>query len=267
MYSKYASIYKHHAAKNYARSIEASRKGKGKMAAYRQRIVCASTDWQRYRGYAEHLSAPAGVQINEECDSMTSAEGEGVFLPSLDSDSISKGSEKMVEENGDLQIGSNTSALEGGGETSSRCSGGHSVGELPEALSGPGVADFVVRTDSGGQVTGREGGGDAAGNYGYKDTFVDVVPFNNVRAKYLRPWEDDGLSRPYHVVPAADWKAERSSSVPRTGDSMSTRDSFTTPMTVGIAAAVDDYRKSTERPARRGSYVLSRKAEKAWGYA
>lgn len=48
---------------------------------------------------------------------------------------------------------------------------------------------------------GGEAGGDGNG------AFVDVVPFNNIRAKFLRPVNDTALSRPYHVAPLPDWRA------------------------------------------------------------
>ncbi|CAM9980594.1 unnamed protein product, partial [Scytosiphon promiscuus] len=52
-YARYANIYKDHAAETYARSVEAHRRGRINREAYRSRVVAASTDAGRYRGYVE----------------------------------------------------------------------------------------------------------------------------------------------------------------------------------------------------------------------
>lgn len=231
-YARYANIYKDHAAETYARSIEASRQGKAGREGYRMRVVGESTDADRYRGY--HLQSDDDAQRNDGDKQPTAGIPEGASAPIssasacdnggssvcsastrswrhsragrriavAQSASSSVGLDKNIEQNSENQssVGREdeerkvsvprqlTSLL-------ARRQGSNAGHELASASAAAAVAAAVLEAEDLPSAADTKCTG---------TTFVDVVPFNNIRAKYLRPSGDTALSRPYHVSAFSD---------------------------------------------------------------
>lgn len=277
----YANIYKDHAAQTYARTIEASRQERGGLEAYRRRVVKASTDAERYRGYVEMdtprddhhrekdglglLQADGGSTSTDFAISSNGREGGSVagFSPARSS------ANAYVSLSSDKEEGAG-GGLVHGGETAEGWSGDGAAPEYSVGDSGESEAPAVSRLDSfthdENLATIRRSISDGGG--GDRGNFVDVVPFNNIRAKYLRPWNDTELSRPYHVAPLPTWRSDRAagarSSGSSVGSSITSTDVFSA---AGSGQTVEAYRKaklrnpSTQRPRSR---TLNWKDGKEW---
>lgn len=105
-------------------------------------------------------------------------------------------------------------------------------------------------------------------------SFVDVVPFHNARAKYLRPWHDTALSRPYHVAPSPEWGARvrTPASLRSTSMRLSTTSSTRTGSYCPTPSVESERTVKADREARipttatrRRSKTLTWKAGKSWG--
>lgn len=239
------------------RAIEASRQQRGGLEAYRRRVVAASTDAERYRGYAE-TSTPRDGGRGEGAEEGTGGgprlrllrgddDGDG-SIPSGSSASfndregsgggagLSQGESRVTSE-GSLSTSrestgddsstapSAAAAGKGGGGVADEGATAVWLGEESAAAEGPAAA---LASGGGGFAEGghaptaarRGRGGDGGDGGGGRGSFVDVVPFNNIRAKYLRPWDDTELSGPYHVVPSPDWGAGGAAGSRSRGSSM-----------------------------------------------
>lgn len=288
MYSRYANIYKDHAAQTYARTIEASRQEKGGLEAYRRRVVKASTDAERYRGYVEMdtprddphweedglglLPADDGSTSTNCAASSNGRESGSVagfsparsrFSPARSSAKVdvSLSSDKEDGAGGGLVHGDETAKVWPGDGAAPECS----VGDGGESEA-PAVSRLDSFTDGENTATTRRSIGDGGG--GGRGCFVDMVPFNNIRAKYLRPWNDTELSRPYHVAPSPTWRADRAvgarSSASSVGSSITSTDAFSA---AGSGQTLEAYRKANLRnPAthRSSSRALNWKDGKEW---
>ena len=65
-YSRYTDVYKGDAADAYARAVEASLRKRGGVEAYRRRVVAASLDAERYRGFHETPAASSPAELERE---------------------------------------------------------------------------------------------------------------------------------------------------------------------------------------------------------
>eukprot|EP00752_Nemacystus_decipiens_P007539 g6737.t2 len=275
-YAKYANIYKDHAAERYARAIEASRQEKGGLEAYRRRVVAASTDAERYRGYVETTEEAAAAEEEEEEEKGDEEKagrqpgllllGDGgsipsdVSVPSSDNghgvgSSIGGAAGLALRESSsplpDVPLPTNRdsaggrapatgapnavgtgrgSVADNGGELFGLGDGEVSEGSRAPASGGGGsVEDRHAPIAAAATRKGR--GGDGGGG---RASFADVVPFNNIRAKYLRPLDDTELSRPYHVEPRPGWRADNSSA--RSGSLGSSTDGSSAPLPGDVVA-------------------------------
>lgn len=273
-YAKYANIYKDHAAERYARAVEVSRQGKGGLEAFRRRVVAASTDAERYRGYVE-MNTPRddgrekkeqeeggpglrlllGDRGNIPSDIFASSSdsredfGTGSSSSSPSAPAVGKGSGRVADDGGSEVWLGDGAASEG---SAALASGGVGFAE-------GGHAPTATRNGRGGDGSGR-------------GSFVDVVPFNNVRAKYLRPLSDMELSRPYHVAPSPGWRADGAAGSWKPGSSMGGSSAPTSAINAAIDAAASErtmeaYRKTKQRDpvAHRRSKTLNRKERRQWG--
>lgn len=104
---------------------------------------------------------------------------------------------------------------------------------------------------------------------GGNGAFVDVVPFNNIRAKYLRPMNDTALSRPYRVAPLPDWSGSRTTASSLSGSSTSSTPTGHHIDSAGNGWAMESYRGTRGKvPAnhRRHSKMLKGwKQMRQWG--
>lgn len=200
-------------------------------------------DAERYRGYDE------AIQTADD-QGGRSAVGDDVRISSDSGVSASIGDASPIlsmagQSGGDTK----TPASRMGGD-SSPCSILSTPGsELPSAS---GIAE---------PATSEDGGSDRTKG-GERGAFLDVVPFNNVRAKYLRPWNDRALSRPYHIPPSSDkgkGGGSRSRSVSITAGSSS-------PATVGSRRTMEAHRATREETPRWRGKTLTGKHAKAWGW-
>eukprot|EP00903_Cladosiphon_okamuranus_P006103 g6012.t2 len=316
VYAKYADIYKDNAAERYARAIDASRRERGGLEAYRRRVVAASADAERYRGYVE-TSTPRdpGGNKAEEREEGESDRGPGPLLledgGSIPSDVFASSSNDGEGSGGSgsgLERGESTvaavppnfllptnrgSAVNGllskpGAPAIVGKGGGIAAEDGPTGVwrgdgAGPPEGSAALALGVGGFVEGghppgatRKGQVGTDGGGGGRSSFVDVVPFNNIRAKYLRPLGDTGLSRPYHVAPSPCWRAEAASrSLGSLGSSVC--DSSTSAPTNNAAAGgvvaankrtLEAYRKLRQRVPgahRRRGKTLNRKERRDWG--
>lgn len=288
-YAKYADIYKDLAAERYARAIDASRCERGGLEAYRRRVVAASTDADRYRGYVE-TSTPRDDEgeKGEEKEEEESDRGSGPLLledgGSMPSDFFASSS------NGEGSGGSGTGVARGESTTAVGKGGGSVVDDGPTQVglgdgAGAPKGSAALALGVGGFVEGgyapaatKKGrvGGDGGGGGG-RSSFVDVVPFNNIRAKYLRPVDDTSLSRPYHVAPSPGWRAESTGAAGSRslGSSMCGSSTPASANNAGpsiIVAAnertMEAYRKTKQRDRgahRRPGKTLNRKERREWG--
>ncbi|CAM9923125.1 unnamed protein product, partial [Ectocarpus sp. 4 AP-2014] len=281
VYSRYANIYKDHAAQTYARTIEASRQERGGLEAYRRRVVKSSTDAERYRGYVEMdtprddphweedrlglLPADDGSTSTNCAASSNGRESSSVvgFSPARSSAKVdvSMSSDKEDGAGGGLVHGGETAEVWPGDGAAPECS----MGDGGESET-PAVSRLDSVTDDENTATTRRSFSD--GGVGGRGCFVDVVPFNNIRAKYLRPWNDTELSRPYHVAPSPTWKANRAVGAPSlassVGSSITSTDAFSA---AGSGQTLEAYRKANLRnPAthRQHSRTLNWKDGKEW---
>ncbi|CAM9823229.1 unnamed protein product, partial [Ectocarpus fasciculatus] len=280
VYARYANIYKDHAAQTYARTIEASRQERGGLEAYRRRVVKASTDAERYRGYVE-IETPRDDHHGEEDglglvpDDGSASTGFAASSNGRESGSVAGFSPARSSANVDFPLSGDKEDGAGGGlvhgdEAAKGWPGGGAAREGSVGGGGeseaPAVSGLGSFTDEENTATPRrsisDGGGGDGGN------FVDVVPFNNIRAKYLRPWNDTELSRPYHVAPSPTWRADRAvgsrSSGSSVGSSITSTDAFSA---AGSGQTLEAYRKARLRnPAthRPRSRTLNRKDGKEW---
>lgn len=292
-YAKYANIYKDHAAERYARAIEAARQDRGGVEAYRRRVVAASTDAQRYRGYVEATEKEeeeeeeiGGRELGlllENSGSISS----GFAVPSSSKEGSSGGAGLAQGESRAPSVVCPSTNRESTGDHISATGGPAAVGKgrgsaaedgAAEAGPGDGAApegSAALASGGGGFAEGgpapaatRKGRGGVGGGRG---SFTAVVPFDNIRAKYLRPLDDTELSRPYHVAPRPDWRADRA------GRSGSLGSSACSPSTAGMAASIDSaasektmeaYRRTKQRGhvthQRRGK-TLNSKERETWG--
>ncbi|CAN0195816.1 unnamed protein product, partial [Ectocarpus sp. 12 AP-2014] len=284
VYSRYADIYKDHAAQTYARTIEAFRQERGGLEAYRRRVVKSSTDAERYRGYIEMdtlrddphaeedglglLPADDGSTSTNCAASSNGRESGSVagFSPARSSAkvNVSLSSDKEDGAGGGLVHGDETAEVwPGDGAAPER-----SVGDDGE-WEAPAVSRLDSFTDGENTAAPRRSIGDGGGGGGGgRGCFVDVVPFNNIRAKYLRPWNDTELSRPYHVAPSPTWRADRAvgaqSLASKVGSSITSTDAFSA---AGSGQTLEAYRKANLRnPAthRPHSRTLNWKDGKEW---
>lgn len=300
-YARYANIYKDHAAETYASSIEVSRRGRGPREAYRRRVVAASTDAGRYTGYVETDSTP-----RDDCGGV---EGGGMGPPLLleaalgGSGSVSSG---FVSSSGlEGGVSSDSGAEISRGDDSSLASssrfgscsgfGGESPSATVAAAAGKRVEMYLgdggeegrrgdgaasecsAFTGGGSEIHAVSGpsdfaeGGDAAAaaRGGGVGAFVDVVQFNNIRAKYLRPWDDTKLSGMYHVPPSPDWRANRTpGSRGGIGGSSTAASAEAIAASVGSGRTMEAYRRTRQidpTARRRRSRTLNLKDRKAWG--
>ena len=278
-YSRYADIYKGDAAETYARAVEASRREKGGLAAYRRRVVSASMDADRYRGFHE---TPEAFLPGEEGAGEASFVGGGATMDSSESSGGGEGEAvALALLPGMAGPSSDDSKEERGGERKGDGRGGTAAA----AAATPEVAG--AESGGSGSGGGRKGGGGVAGGgeSGGGGAFVDVVRFNNARAKYLRPWDDAALSRPYRVSPLSDWRAFKGGGAAGLvstrsglssgggggglGGSVSTRGGSSSASRAGSRGAVVDEacHKAGEGHTRRQSIALSRRDGAAWGRA
>lgn len=242
-YARYANIYKDHAAETYARCVAAAKSQQGGVEAYRRRIVAASLDAERYKGY--HDTEVATAEQEEEGQADMSV-GDSTSL----SVSISEtsGSEADVRQGGGA---SNDAVYLLGNDAESECTAVSSGGGS-EAFLGPGTARHAE--EWGTAMTSGRGG----------STFVDVVPFHNVRAKYMRPWNDTALSRPYQVRPSPSWRV---GGAVRLGSVSTAASGLSLPTTAESGRTMEGHHKTVDTATRRRSYTLTGKAGKAWGQA
>lgn len=218
-YARYANIYKDHAAERYANAIEGSRQKKGGLDAYRRRVIAASTDAERYRGYVEANTPRDDPWGESEGGSRVGLLlGDGSLPSEFDDRESSEGSSSVASatmgKGGRGRVSGEVADGWLGDGTASECSG--ITGTEPEGYpvsGGGGMMDDGDPLTTTGRGSGGGGGGSGA--------FVDVVPFNNIRAKYLRPMNDVVLSRPYHVAPLPDWRAGSSAGSRSTSSSLS----------------------------------------------
>ncbi|CAN0100617.1 unnamed protein product, partial [Ectocarpus sp. 6 AP-2014] len=281
VYARYANIYKDHAARTYARTIEASRQERGGLEAYRRRVVKASTDAERYRGYVEMDTPRDDPHWEEDGLGLLSADGGSTSTNCAASsngrESCSVAGFSPARSSADVDVSLSSEKEDGAGR-------GHVHGDetargwpvdraAPECSMGDGgepEAPAVSRLDSvttdENTATTRRSFGDGAGRG--RGCFVDVVPFNNIRAKYLRPWNDTELSRPYHVAPSPTWRADRAVGTPSlassVGSSITSTDAFSA---AGSGQTLEAYRKTNLRnPAthRPRSRTLNWKDGKEW---
>ena len=175
-YARYVNIYKDLAAEKYARVMDASRWDKGGIDSYRRRIVASSMDAERYRGcsYYEAMSQlpddTTGNGRPTESSNPSIVGSQYIILPVLVNDRKAQAKRNAPEQPSTIA-------------ESAKDPGTLSAAKLPE-------------------LTGNEEAKRVATEAGPSDALVDVVPFNNIRAKYLRTWSDTALSRPYHVSPS-----------------------------------------------------------------
>lgn len=244
-YARYANIYKDHAAETYANSVEASRRGKGGVKAYRRRVIAASVDAERYRGYdtatniVDQAHGAGGLSLGP--DDETSQQGSSEYsleqgcgdlstaTPSVSSTVMVVGleePEKLVGEAGGARSLSSPRTAEdydhhrGVASPGADLSSARSPNALCSSRAVPSSA-AAISAATVAAVRGGSGHGDAAPD---GDTFIDIVPFNNVRAKYMRPWSDTALSRPYRIHPDPAWRATgRSARGPPTAATVCTR--------------------------------------------
>ncbi|CAB1110523.1 unnamed protein product [Ectocarpus sp. CCAP 1310/34] len=281
VYSRYANIYKDHAAQTYARTIEASRQERGGLEAYRHRVVKSSMDAQRYRGYVE-MDTPRddphweedGLGLLPANDGSTSTNcaassngrksgGVAGFSPARSSAKVdvSLSSEKEDGAGEGLVHGDETVEVRPGDGAAPE----GSVGENGESEARA-VSRLDSVTDDENTATTRRSFSD--GGIGGRGCFVDVVPFNNIRAKYLRPWNDTELSRPYHVAPSPTWRAGRAVGAPSLASSVGSSITSTDALSAAESGqALEAYRKATLRnPAthRPHSSTLNWKDGKEW---
>ena len=263
MYSRYANIYKDHAAERYARAIDASRQGKGGIAAYRRRVVAASMDAQRYRGYVE-IMTPGDALWQQ---------GSGAALGPLSGEvarvqSSSPASSRACWQgfgNGDgggSSVPSEFSVSPASRESARNCSmPSNAAGRKEEWHRDDGALDVWLR-DGASECLAEEEICPMSGS------FVDAVPFNNIRAKYLRPLDDTELSRPYHVDPSPDWRAESAAGSRSLGGSSASATTNVIVETAGSALTMKSYRKIKQRDSvlhQRHGRTLNWKQRKEWG--
>ncbi|CAN0005237.1 unnamed protein product, partial [Hapterophycus canaliculatus] len=303
-YARYANIYKDHAAETYACNIEATRQGKGAREAYQRRVVSASTDTGRYRGYVE-MSTPRGGRGG----------GDGGFGPPLlgtGGGSVSTGfgsSSGLGDGSSDSGAGfslgdSSTTSSRFGSSVSGGLDGGSSLAPVVAVERGPegvlhdrrgeerlgdGAASECSAITAGGSeicstsgaggvaehgnaaATGREeisgGGGRGGGGGSDIEAFEDVVQFNNIRAKYMRPWDDTKLSGMYQVKPSPNWRANRAAGSRGIGGPPTATSSDAIAASTGSGRTIEAYRRLRQNgaTARRRSRTLNWKEIKAWG--
>lgn len=271
-YARYANIYKDHAAERYANAIEGSRQEKGGLEAYRRRVIAASTDAERYRGYVE-TNTPRDDRWDEgEGGPRVGLRlGDGRLPLEFDDRESSEGSSSVASATtgkGGRGRGSGgfTEGWLGDG-TASECSA--VTGTEPEGYPVSGGGGMMDDGDT--LAATRRGSGAGGGGNG---AFVDVVPFNNIRAKYLRPMNDFALSRPYHVAPLPDWRADSAAGSRSTSSSLSgTSNPFESTSAAidhaGHGRTMEAYRKTKEKGLtthRRHSKTLKGwKEMREWG--
>lgn len=294
-------IYKDHAAERYARAIEVSRQERGGLEAYQRRVVAASTDAERYRGYVE-TSTPRGVGGRKGEEEEEAEGGQGLGLLLGDGGGMSSDFTASSNDREGSSLGAGMAPGEGR-VASSDFSLPHDRESTEENAFTPGapavegdggratdvrLGDGAASEGSAAQVASAgvsfvEGGHAPAAIWkartddgGGRGSFVDVVPFNNIRAKYLRPLDDTELSRPYHVAPSPSWRPDcavggRSlgSSADGSSTPTSTKDA---PNIVDAAASertMEAYRKTKQRDLatnhRRRSKALNWKQRMEWG--
>ena len=99
-------------------------------------------------------------------------------------------------------------------------------------------------------------------------SFVDAVPFNNIRAKYLRPLDDMELSRPYHVDPSPDWRVESAAGSRILGGSSASATTNVIVETAWSARTMESYPKTKQRDSilhQRHGRTLNWKQRREWG--
>lgn len=165
-----------------------SRKGKAGRNSYRMRIVGQSTDANRYRGY--HLQPDEDVQWDDVDEQSTAGMPEGASAAGSRARR-----EAIVPQSAD-------SSLRGEDEERKLP---QQLTFLPARRQGSSPSnEFVSASVAAAAVSGVEHLPSATDGKGSNATFVDVVPFYNIRAKYLRPWGDTALSRPHHISAIPD---------------------------------------------------------------
>ncbi|CAM9980665.1 unnamed protein product [Scytosiphon promiscuus] len=122
--------------------------------------------------------------------------------------------------------------------------------------------------DWGDAATAKGGGGGGGGGGGSAGGFVDVVEFDNIRAKYLRPLSDTKLSGMYHVAPSPGWRATTTIGSRGIGGSSTAASADAIATAAGAGRTMEAYRRTRQvDPAarRRRSRTLNWKERKAWG--
>lgn len=259
-YARYANIYKDHAAETYAKSIEASLREKGGVEAFRRRVVSASLDAERYWGYDEACVSTDGRERKAG-----SALGDGVPFSSSSYSGPSGGIASVATNASSSTFTAERGEGRGDGSLHLPRDGASSqgsvltTGELEES-------SFTLSEAEGPVGEGGERGGVTTATEGRNggEIFVDVVQFNNVRAKYLRSWDDTALSRPFHVPPLPSWRPEGGASL-RSVVSRGGPSPPTTAASGGTSEAC--FGTGDHATQRRNSAALNLNNAKAWGRA
>lgn len=198
-YETLIDVFREKAAERYADCLEESRRSRGGREAYRKRVFASSADAQRYWGYGSGASDDVNEGVAQEGGSRMTGlqQSRSCFETPMSIGAAERSSTKKSMAGG-IEEGTHhhTSVLPSGIQA------GYSreLGVMEE--------EHIRPIDVSG-ISGRAGeshGGmrSSCVPSSSSDCFVDVVPFNNIRAKYLRAWHDTALSRPYHVPCAVD---------------------------------------------------------------
>lgn len=254
-------------------------------------------DAERYRGYVETKTPRDGQrpQGDGPGERLLLLSGKAGSIPSASSSTSSRTRQSQGNsEEGDSSVPSEFSVSTvrdsaGGCSTTGKTTGGkergnHEEGGAVEVWLGDGTmseCSGVTGEPETGPLSADGGSiraGDlpvstmrGSGSEGEHPGFVDVVPFNNIRAKYLRPMDDTELSRPYHVDPSPDWRADSTLGSRSLGSTMggsSAASSAATNAIVGSGRTMEYYRKATQRDPvmnRRQGRTLNWKERKEWG--